>query len=651
MTRSAARKTRGGLGLACVCGLGLACAWMYAGSPAPQSGPADAEAPAFSPAALVVDGNGHVFVAGPTSGGVAVVCLDGSQATRMLPVAGVPLAMAVNLDGSLLYVADGNASGRVVAMHSADGKVVGEAAVGHTPTALALSGDGKTLYVANRFTDDVSVVDALAMKELVRVPVLRQPVAMALTPDDGLLVVANHLPAGRADGGDLSAAVSIVSIADRKAQHIRLLNGSTSLRGVCISPDGKYAYVTHILARYLMPTSQVERGWMNTNAVSIIDLAARQLLACVLVDDLDRGAANPWALACTGDGRYLLVTHAGTHELSVIDRPGMHKKIEATLAAQVAHAKAATGPAATRPTGPAVRTLTPIEDDLAFLVGLRKRVPLPGQGPRALAIIGDKAVVAMHYSDSLAIADIPSAAAASSQPSARLAPVKAVAVGLAGRMSPSRRGEMLFNDAGACFQGWQSCATCHPDGRSDGLNWDLLNDGLGNPRQTKSMLLAHRTPPAMITGVRPDAETAVRAGFSFIQFVSRPPEDAQAIDEYLKSLQPVPSPHRPNGQLGESAQRGVKVFQKAHCDQCHSGPLFTDGRKHLVGTAYPFESSQPFVTPTLVEVWRTAPYLMDGRAATIMEVLTTHNQGDKHGMTSGLTEQERKDLAEFVLSQ
>ena len=52
-----------------------------------------------------------------------------------------------------------------------------------------------------------------------------------------------------------------------------------------ISPDGKYVYATHILARYQMPTTQLERGWMNTNALSIIDVEARKLLNTVLLDD------------------------------------------------------------------------------------------------------------------------------------------------------------------------------------------------------------------------------------------------------------------------------------------------------------------------------------------------------------------------------
>ena len=70
---------------------------------------------------------------------------------------------------------------------------------------------------------------------------------------------------------------------------IRLPNGSSSVRGICISPDGKQVYVTHILSRYQMPTTQLDRGWMNTNTLSIIDVQTKKLLNTVLLDDVDLG--------------------------------------------------------------------------------------------------------------------------------------------------------------------------------------------------------------------------------------------------------------------------------------------------------------------------------------------------------------------------
>ena len=51
-----------------------------------------------------------------------------------------------------------------------------------------------------------------------------------------------------------------------------------------------------------------------------------------------------------------------------------------------------------------------------------------------------------------------------------------------------------------------------------------------------------------------------------------------------------------------------------------------------------------------MECWRTAPYLHDGSAATMREVLTKKDAGNQHGVTSYLTPQEIEDLAAYVLS-
>ncbi len=52
----------------------------------------------------------------------------------------------------------------------------------------------------------------------------------------------------------------------------------------------------------------------------------------------------------------------------------------------------------------------------------------------------------------------------------------------------------------------------------------------------------------------------------------------------------------------------------------------------------------------LVELWRTAPYLHDGSAVSLRDILTTCNPNDRHGHTSGLAPQEIDDLVESLLS-
>ena len=62
------------------------------------------------------------------------------------------------------------------------------------------------------------------------------------------------------------------------------------------------------------------------------------------------------------------------------------------------------------------------------------------------------------------------------------------------------------------------------------------------------------------------------------------------------------------------------------------------------------KEDKEFDTPTLRELWRTSPYLHDGSAATIRDVLTARNPKDEHGKTSQLTAQQIDDLAEYLLS-
>ncbi|MCC6695455.1 MAG: cell surface protein [Candidatus Hydrogenedentes bacterium] len=580
-----------------------------------------------SPIAIAAAGNSRdLYVAGSSARDIIVVRRDDCTIARRLVVQEEVTGLALSPDSHTLYAT--TATGNVLVLDAASGRIDGATKVGHGPVAPVASADGTRVYVCNRFDNDVSVIDSATRTELARVAVVREPVAAALTPDGRFLFVANLLPGGPADGDYVAAAVSVVDTAACKlAATIALPNGSTGLRGICVSPDGKFVYATHILARFQMPAMQLERGWMNTNALSVIDVEKKALVNTVLMDDVTLGAANPWGVACSQDGKYLCVTHAGTHELSIIDRPGLHEKLDkVTAGTRVSEVSA---------------TASDVPNDLAFLVGLRRRVKLGGYGPRALTIADDTAFVAEYFSDSVCAVGLPSGG----DPGYRSIPL-----GANGESSEVRRGEMLFNDANLCFQQWQSCASCHPDARVDGLNWDLMNDGMGNAKNTRSMLLSHRTPPVMTLGVRDSAEYAVRAGMKYIQFTERPEADAVAIDAYLKSLVPVASPRLENGELSAAAAKGRAIFERAGCADCHPHGLYTDQKQYDVGTSKGVDRGKPVDTSSLIEVWRTAPYLHDGRAATIGEVLTKLNPCDRHGRTSTLSADELAQLEVFVLS-
>ena len=435
---------------------------------------------------------------------------------------------------------------------------------------------------------------------------MREPKSALFSKDGEYLFVTNFLPAQRADVDYVAACVSVIRMSDfTKVKDIQLANGSNALRGICMTPDGKYIYISHNLGRFTVPTSQLQQGWMNTSAFSIIDVAKQEFIGAVVVDEPERGAAGIWSIVCNDET--LFITHSGTHEISVIDHKAMLDKFLN------------------------YPNKSMLDYDLRFLYGLRKRIPLEGNGKMIME--NGKLYIPTYFADILNIVD------------AQTCEIATVNLNPDREESAENKGERYFNDASHCFQNWQSCNGCHPgDARTDGMNWDLMNDGVGNSKNCKSLLFSHPTPPSMISGIRETAEWAVRAGFKFIQFFDITEEDAVCVDAYLKSLRPVPSPYLVDGELSDLAKEGRKIFEKLNCTECHRGPYYTDLKMHRIGEDIEFEKG--WDTPTLREVWRTAPYLFDGRAATMEEVFEIH----KHGIDKKVSKKEIKALTEYVNS-
>jgi len=550
---------------------------------------------------------------------------ESKAVTRSIPLPDRPRGLVIHQNTA--YIPTGEGPGWLHAVDLGSGKISFSVPVGNGPMAPVLSPDGKILYVCNRFGNSVSFIDLAERKVIRTAPAVREPVAAALTPDGKLLFVANHLPDGPANVDYIAAKVSVIdTVSGSPLEPIKLVNGSEGLRGMCISADGKFVFATHLMARYQVPPTQLERGWVSTDALSVIRVADRKLLFTVLLDDVDKGFANPWGVGVSPDNKLLAISAAGNSELSLIDLDALSAKIVAAVksAGKLADAMHLNA-----------------HNDLSMLYGIRRRIPLNGVGTRNLLMAGDRIYIAEYFSDSLGIVTVRDG---------REAGVASIPLGPELPLTPERQGEIAFNDADLCFQNWLSCASCHPDARTDGLNWDLLNDGIGNPKNVRSMFLSHQTPPVMSLGVRDRAETAVRTGFKFIQFAAVPEETAAAVDAYLRSLEQTPSPYLVDGKFSESARRGKKLFDSMSCAVCHPAPLFTNLQLYDVGTGTGQDAGKPFDTPTLREVWRTAPYLHDGRFATILDLLKS---GDHAGIQKELkdfTPKQIEELAEYILS-
>jgi DNA-binding beta-propeller fold protein YncE len=211
------------------------------------------------------------------------------------------------------------------------------------------------------------------------------------------------------------------------------------------------------------------------------------------------------------------------------------------------------------------------------------------------------------------------------------------------------RGRKLFHAVGdrRISNDGRACASCHPDGRDDGLLWSSP-DG---PRQTP--MLAGRlagTAPYGWTGAGSDVPGHLAKTFGRLGGTGLKGEDRDALIAYVQSIP------RPNDTAGlsnpELIARGEAIFRspEAECASCHGGDgRSPDGERHDVKSRAKGDKSRAFDTPSLRFAGGTGPYFHDGRYATLRQLLV--DSDGKMGATKHLGENDLVALEAFVRSR
>ncbi|MCC6803839.1 MAG: hypothetical protein IT319_13230, partial [Anaerolineae bacterium] len=228
------------------------------------------------------------------------------------------------------------------------------------------------------------------------------------------------------------------------------------------------------------------------------------------------------------------------------------------------------------------------------------------------------------------------------------------------------RGKVLFNHAlsSEMSDGAISCATCHLDGGADGRTWINFRSG---PRNTPALGGAAALPPYNWAGDMNELQDTIEDQIRHVMLGdgliagafdattdktdAGRSADLDALTAYVASLQPWASPYRmPDGSLSPSAQRGMTLFMSGSPDcSCHAPPAYTDQLAHnLAGAAFSLEEFESIDTPSLRGLWATAPYMHDGVAQTLAEVLARTDPF--HSVAADLTDQQLEDLIAFLLS-
>ena len=210
-------------------------------------------------------------------------------------------------------------------------------------------------------------------------------------------------------------------------------------------------------------------------------------------------------------------------------------------------------------------------------------------------------------------------------------------------------GRILFHRSGddRIASDARACASCHPDGRDDGLTWSTPN----GPR--RSMMLAGRVDaatPFSWSGSEHTLEDHMGITFTRLRGRGLNGVELDALAEYVTTLSPPSALPGVPGATGDQIARGDAIFHSdaAGCSTCHTGGRATDNMHHDVSSKTQADRSGDFNTPSLRFVGGGGPYYHDGRYATLRDLLTDGRR--KMGHTSQLAPAEMDALEAYLRS-
>jgi len=621
-----------------------------------------------------------------------------------------PRALALSPRAGMLYVT-GERSGMLHGIDLASGKVTVNITVGSEPIGVLVAPDESAVYVA--CSNDATVVRVDPVKGAVTgtlaltdgtsstgVPIPAEPWALAWSIDSKTLY-ATHMLAPNVSAIDAASftLASTLSIPDLAANPSSPLIANGTARGLydVVARPGTSGEVwaAHLMLAITtpQPTLDFESTAFPTLSVfgSTGAFASRMTTNASTVSNTNGQFANivsgPHALEFTADGNWALMLDSASEDILAIDANG---KVEAAngLLHPLYQDKTSAGH---------MQEGLVLSPDGKFAYVDERNTWSAGQTNSG----GDVAIIGVDTSGGTITLSI----AAPPIPRLSTDPMP----------TAMRHGQFLFNTANNDFvpitqNHWIACATCHVEGRTDAVTWRFLEGPRDTPSNaggvTQTGFLLRTADRRAVTDYWQTIDDEQGGSFSspspdggkmettFQAFV----EDLQDLQMYVNFAIPLPVPPTTDPAL---VAMGAAIFNSADvgCRSCHSGLAFTDSGEanpsliledkvllHDVGSCntgvfpdvnHTDEDGNPrypcavpaggvcadptdcvgFDTPTLRGVASSAPYLHDGSAPTIRDVLIKL-KGSADGVTgaghmgdiTGLTDAQIDALVEYVRS-
>lgn len=547
------------------------------------------------------------------NGTLSVVALESLEKLREIEVGRHPEGVSFLGDTHQVAVAV-YADDKVVFVDADDGELIGSVDVFDEPYGVVSNRSGSQVYVTLDYPGQVLEIDSTGRNITRTFEAGSFARGIALAEDGSRLYVTNYYTA------------QLLAIDLKTGEQVGEWTGTSSdnlCRQVALHPRRDKAYLPHIRSRVTV----AHGAGSIFPYVAIADTAPGESRRKRVPMDSFYGAlvtSNPWEVAVSPDAKHMYVVFAGTDDMFACEL---------------------------------------VDDDykeLSYQGYLRV-----GRNPRAVRVAPDSRTFYVYNSLDFNVV---------AYDAETLEPTGTVQVCENPLPEDVLLGKQLFYSARQPMsqRRWISCSSCHPDGDPDGRTWQNP-EGLRNTQALFGLAWTHPIHWSADRDEVQDFEHTIRSdlmqgrgliGGAVNSQLGKPntglSAELDALAAYTNSHAFTLSPHAKGG-LSEAARRGRDVFysDETRCATCHSGPYYTDSMLggtaplHNVGTgtADKSEKMQPaYDTPTLLGLYRTAPYLHHGMAATLEEVLTTQNTDDQHGKTSHLSAEQIADLVEFLKS-
>lgn len=590
----------------------------------------------LSPFNLAVSPDGQkLYVVAQEGNALLVVDNLSNTVLVTIPVGERPHSVAISQKGDKAFVSN-QWSDSVFEIDLNSNEITDTIKTGNGPAGLALSDDEKFIYVVNSFANEVSVFDLETKKEKKRLETGNNPTGIDISPSGQLVYVSSRRVLRRPYRKPIETEMTVIDNSRKRVIDRKMFEDAYIMENVEFSPKDDWAVATLIRPKNLIPSIQVEQGWMMTHGFGIIEPGKNGKIIQLLTDEPNSYYSDPFDIVITPDGEKAFISSSGVDAINVIDLKAVKKLISESTGEE----------------------LKKYANHLGISESyILKRIPT-GANPKGLVISpdGKYLYVAERLEDRIAVINTET-----------LKNEKHIELGGPSRITVLRKGRRLFNNAGATFQNQYSCYTCHPDAAEDGVVYNMAGVGMGrNITNTQTLRDIGDIPPYKWNGH--NQSVYKQDGYRFSTFLTRTEpfsyDELDALAAYIMTgiHNPPNLRYNPDGELTEAQKRGEKIFfrtkdnfgnnikPKDRCYVCHPPPDFTNKNFENVGSLAASDDSILFDTPQLNNLFNAEPFLHDGRAQTLEEIWTKYDPQGRHGVTVDMTKDQLNDLVKYLKS-